>query len=169
VGDRRPYADLAVALEVRTFFRFERLCESYADASAFNGLSTDLERARVLYLMERETKEAIGAFGRSHFHTRLWHQRLAALQGRPRRSLFNPRGGTIFDPSAVPFALASAAAVILAWSGHLAPSWHLWVYAIWCASCQFIAAALFLIARNTDAAVRTTLNKRIVDGDSGAP
>jgi hypothetical protein len=116
--------------------------------------------------MEREVAAASEAFGRSHFHTRLWRRRLAALHGPRRRSTFNLSGGTIFDPSAIPFAIASVVAVILAWSSGVASSWQFGIYAGWCLICQLAALLLFLIARNTDATVRITLNQKITDSQT---
>lgn len=152
---------LSFVLTLVTFLQFERLCESYADASAFVALSTPADRERVLTLMRLEVAGARKAFGDNHFHTRLWRARIAALKRKRQPSTFNPTGGTIFDPSALPFALACFAAVILAWWSTPAATWALWSYAIWCVACQIIAVILFLVARHTDSKVRIALNKRI--------
>jgi hypothetical protein len=154
---------LAVVMELAAFFRFEKLCESYADSSAIASLTTDAERDRVKHLMELEVAAAAKAFGAGHYHTRLWRQRLASTQRELRPSLYNPSGGTIFDPSVLPFALASASAVTIAWSSGLVPLWQVWTYAGWCLGCQVAAVAFLLAAQYADATVRMRLNQKIVD------
>jgi hypothetical protein len=64
--------------------------------------------------------------------------------------LFNPTGGTIFDPSVLPFALASTASAILAWLSGAASHWQLAIYAAWCLTCQALAVFLLVLARSTD-------------------
>lgn len=152
---------VAVAMNFQSFLRFERLCESYADAAAFRWLASDEERRRVLELMAHEADSATKVFGRNHFHTRLWRDRIFSLSSSRQVSLFSPGGGTRFDPSAFPFLLASIAAAALAWYSPL-PSWRrFWMYAGWCVFCQLGAVALHLWAQYADAGVRIALRERV--------
>lgn len=153
---------LGAALSFHSFLLFERLCESYADASAFRVLTTPDERSRVLDLVRHEADGASKKFGEKHFHTRLWRDRLVSLNNSRRFSPHSQKGGgTTFDPSMFPFLLASMAAGILAWYSQAASPRQFWIYAIWCASCQLGAVILQIWAKHTDANVRIALHKRI--------
>jgi hypothetical protein len=151
----------AAVMNVQSFLRFERLCESYADGAAFRWLGTDEERRRVMELMAHEADSASKVFGRNHFHTRLWRDRISSLGSSRRVSLFNPRGGTRFDPAAFPFLLASIAAAALGWYSPLPSTRLFWTYAGWCVLCQVAAVALHLWSQYVDVGVRLALRERI--------
>lgn len=151
----------AAVMNVQSFLGFEGLCESYADAAAFRWLGTDEERRRVMELMAHEADSATKVFGRNHFHTRLWRDRISSLRSSRRVSLFNPRGGTRFDPSAFPFLLASIAAAALGWYSPLPSIRLFWTYAGWCALCQVGAVALHGWSQYVDRGVRIALRERI--------
>jgi hypothetical protein len=152
---------VAVVMNLQSFLRFERLCESYADAAAFGWLPSDEERRRVMELMAHEVDSATKVFGTNHFHTRLWRDRISSLGSSRRVSLFNPSGGTRFDPSAFPFLLASIGAALLAWYSPPPASRQFWMYAGWCVLCQVGAVALYLWSQYVDAGVRIALRERV--------
>jgi hypothetical protein len=154
---------VAAALSIWSFLDFEKLCESYADSFAFRLLPCEEDRQRVLKLMSIEASAAVRQFGNRHFHTRLWRARVDSLHGPRVRSLFNVNGGTIFDPSPIPFILASVGAVIVGWEAPLMSYPQLWGYVAWCGCCQAGAVAMLLWARHADAGVRIALHKKICD------
>jgi hypothetical protein len=151
-----------------TFCQFERLCESYADATAFRALTLD-EKIRVLALMKKEATQASVTFGPKHFHARLWRNRLTSLEAGPRPSVDFPSGGTIFNPSLYPFIIGSLASAILAWSS-TDPSRLQWqVYGSWCVLCQLLAVFMHTWAKDMDARVLIEVHKKLVSviGGSG--
>lgn len=151
---------VAAVTGLQGFLRFEPLCESYADAAAFRWLGDDVDRRRVLELMTHETKSASRVFGKTHFHSRLWRDRVSSLEGPSQPSLFNPQGGTRFDLSVLPLVLASIAVSALAWYSS-APSWRrIATYVAWCILCQAAGVAFHLWAQYADAGVVIGLRER---------
>jgi hypothetical protein len=158
----------AAGSSVWSFVVFERLSETYADATAYRQLPSERDRARVEELIRYEVEEAAKKFGDRYFHTRLWRSRLASLVNPRRVSFYNPMGGTIYDPSVIPFILASLAAAILAWVSTPPSSSQLWVYTVWCLCCELAAVVMHVWAKHIDAGIRIGLNSSIVASMDGA-
>ena len=136
-------------------FHYDDWLETYADRVAYDHLPDDESRQKVLKDFERRATS-----------NRQWKLRYKALCAGPRRNLISPMGdGTIYDPSLLPFFLASCFSLWVGFNSPWPATWTLTAFIMLVVAVQATAAIaqLFAIACSKDIIAR--LMRRSVFSD----